>query len=219
MSAPKFIDVLSDAVAIGTTGIVDVQKGRFNVPFSSAQGRTAAKALINTGAQHQLDRKEVNEEFDRPVHRTGSAAAGTLAATIAGAGVGGAIAGGAGAGAGVAGGGAAAGSAGGSASGSLLGAGLGGTSLGTIAGGAVGATAGTQMGAIDAAKEEEKALKQLFNRTDTPLTPTLTPELSSSVRKRRSFSTLLTNPRGLTDKATVFSPTLLGRAQGRPTLG
>ncbi len=215
MAVPKVIDVISDAVSIGTTGIVDIKKGRVNVPFSSAQGRTAAKSLINSGSAFQANRQKVDAEFDRPYHRQGSAAAGALAAAIVGAGAGGALAGGPSAA------GAAAGGSGAGAASGVLGSGVGASTLGAVAGGLVGAQAANTITAVDQTKAAEKALKEQQDRIKamSPIAPTVSTSPTTTVRQRRSFSTLLTTPRGLADKAPVSIPTLLGGSAGRRTLG
>jgi len=214
MGAPiKPLSILGDVLTAGTTGIVDFRKGRVNVPFSGAQGRAAAKAIGNSATFGQAE-KPINDALDSKESRIGASIAGTIAASIVGAKVGGAF-GGAGAGYGAATGGAA-----GATSGGVLG----GASVGTIGGGLAGYAVGSQIAALEAAKEEEKARLALAERAKQELENSsppsiLTPELTGSIRKRRNFTTLLTNPRGVSERATTYQPTLLGRSSGRTTLG
>lgn len=87
----------SDFGSIITGGVVNLDKGRFNVPFSSAAMRDYAKGYGNMFTGGQM-RNTVNSALDSKAARIAGTVTGTLAGAAAGAGVGGALGAGASAG-------------------------------------------------------------------------------------------------------------------------
>jgi hypothetical protein len=84
------IDVLSDVGSFVSVGVINIKKGRVNVPFSGAQIGDFLKGISNLYTGEQL-RHEVNDTFSTPFAKTLETVAGAIEAAVVTAGVGSAL--------------------------------------------------------------------------------------------------------------------------------
>ena len=84
------IDVLSDVGSVMSGGVINIRKGRINVPFSGAAMGDILKGTSNLLTGEQM-RHEVNDTFSTPFAKTLETVAGVIALAVVTAGVGSAL--------------------------------------------------------------------------------------------------------------------------------
>lgn len=194
--------VVSDAGKIVTYGLVNPEKGRVNVPFSSAMVRDAGKGWANLGTAGQF-RDNIDRELDTPTARTVGTGIGSALGAVAGYGAGGVV-----------------GPAVGVASGT---AGLAGAAAGGYAAQQVNqagdAQAAERKNIADASQAQQELERQLKQAEDAKLAVQTREAEERRRRTGKQAQTVLTGYSGLGSKAPSYTQTLSPGTARKSVLG